>query len=356
MHGASIDCPADALSGFGNAEAGTVTAWTTSPNNGSVHCSRYFGGTSLAAPHVTGTVGLMLSVNRHLRPEQVTSAIRTTATPIPDCGTNCGPGLLDAHSAVRLALSMTTGPCSMRAPGTTCIIDAAARHYSANYRTVIDTIIAYGHLCEYSTQGTQLSVARNLKVIPQYRDGPCADVPENGACVIDSLTVFDYPGIGYVESVTAYGKFWNFRANGTQWPADSTNLPLRSVPRYAGGPCAYASNPTNCKFDTRDLVLWQGWGDGVIESITAYGRYWIFDGTGKLMETDEQRNIARYSNGPCRYAPSNAQCRFDSRELSREDPHTTLETVTAYGRLFEWRNGVPTSRNGQRLIDVNQMR
>jgi len=62
----------------------------------------YKQGTSMAAPHVTGIVSLMLSANPTLTPAQVVSAIQASARPFPtgtgaDCTKNaCGAGIINA--------------------------------------------------------------------------------------------------------------------------------------------------------------------------------------------------------------------------------------------------------------------
>ena len=90
------DCGTDPKSGFDNSTKGIVTAWTTSTGT---HCDRYIAGTSFAAPHVAGVVGLMLSRNPSLTPAQVKQILESTATKPPCSG--CGAGLLDANAAVR---------------------------------------------------------------------------------------------------------------------------------------------------------------------------------------------------------------------------------------------------------------
>eukprot|EP00667_Euglena_gracilis_P001872 EG_transcript_1873 len=71
-------------------------------------------GTSMATPHVTGLVALMLSVNRTLSFEQVEAALRLSARPFPApntapryCNTaRCGAGLADARAAVDFVRSL----------------------------------------------------------------------------------------------------------------------------------------------------------------------------------------------------------------------------------------------------------
>jgi Subtilase family. len=80
------------------------------------------GGTSLAAPHVSGVVALMLSVNPNLTPYKIRNILRSTAIKInPNIYTydsngwneQVGYGLVDAHKAVlnSLFISGSTIPC-----------------------------------------------------------------------------------------------------------------------------------------------------------------------------------------------------------------------------------------------------
>lgn len=65
-----------------------------------------YDGTSMAAPHVAGTVALMLSVNPGLTNAEVLSILQSTVTPFPagSCTTSiCGAGILNAGRAVEAA-------------------------------------------------------------------------------------------------------------------------------------------------------------------------------------------------------------------------------------------------------------
>ncbi len=62
-------------------------------------------GTSMAAPHVSGTVALMLSLDQNLNPEQIRNILHSTATDIYDSGFDSvsGYGLVNAYAASFLA-------------------------------------------------------------------------------------------------------------------------------------------------------------------------------------------------------------------------------------------------------------
>jgi hypothetical protein len=96
----------------------------------------------------------------------------------------------------------------------------------------------------------------------------------------DSRTFVDIGG-NLVESISAYGKYWNFIGENlwsTGW--------LDQVPRYA----AICSGKPDCKFNTRSFV---NIGGNLVESITAYGRYWNFIGDN-LWSTGSLDSVARY--------------------------------------------------------------
>ena len=101
-YGAAVELAAPGGANDGSIYS-TVNAGTTVPTTDAY---AWYQGTSMATPHVTGIVSLMLSVNPTLTPAQVLQILQTTATPFPvssDCSGRCGAGIVDAGAAVEEA-------------------------------------------------------------------------------------------------------------------------------------------------------------------------------------------------------------------------------------------------------------
>lgn len=94
----------DPFDPFAGAE-GVMSTWSTSNVQ---HCHRYLSGTSMASPHVSGVIGLMLSRNPTLTRAQITQYLLATARPAgvacPAPG-QCGAGMVDAFAAVEAAVN-----------------------------------------------------------------------------------------------------------------------------------------------------------------------------------------------------------------------------------------------------------
>ena len=332
-------------------------------------CYRFLSGTSMSAPHVTGVIGLMLSVQPGLSPQEIRGILRTTARKIdttPACAQGgsgyCGSGLLNANAAVQKAKitlpsspPLGTGPCSYNTTGLPCKLDVMAYDTdTSNAR--LQTIIAYGKMWQYNTAGATVMTAVDLRNIPRYNTGPCSKAPAGQACVIDSLTVLNHPEYGQIESISAYGFAWNFKADGSPWPA--SNFDLKTITRYGdGGPVFGGSNPTPCgpsgsmpcKFDTRELIdARDTWGD-IFEGISAYGRYFIFRWDGTFLESNSLTSVARYAAGPCKYRPAGGLCTFDTSEKKRLNGQL-IEVITAYGRYWEFAAGNDTPLPGSDVL------
>lgn len=87
----------------------TVDSGTEEPEGWAYGYER---GTSMAAPHVTGAVAMILSVNPALSPASVKTVLTSTTRALPSSGTyatcvgRCGAGLLDVKAAVIFAAGL----------------------------------------------------------------------------------------------------------------------------------------------------------------------------------------------------------------------------------------------------------
>ena len=99
--GATVEIAAPGGSGGANSVLSTLNTGTTIPGSDSY---ALYNGTSMATPHVSGVVALMLSVKPTLTPDQVTSILQSTARPFPATCSQCGSGIVNANAAVDAAI------------------------------------------------------------------------------------------------------------------------------------------------------------------------------------------------------------------------------------------------------------
>ena len=110
-YGAGVDVAApggDTTGGITtNGILSTLNTGTTTPGADSY---AYYQGTSMATPHVSGLVALMLAKNPALTPDQVEGALKSTARAFPATCTLCGAGIVDASAAVNIASTFALLP------------------------------------------------------------------------------------------------------------------------------------------------------------------------------------------------------------------------------------------------------
>ncbi len=235
-----------------------------------------------------------------------------------------------------------SGPCAGKAFGG-CRFDTRT-HTTAvinGVSTQIESITAYGKYWNFDTRTGQQPAGwggngSDLTTVPRYTSGPCAGRPA-GACKFDTRThtTAVINGVStQIESITAYGKYWNFDTRTGQQPAGwgGNGSDLTTVPRYTSGPCA--GRPAGaCTFDT--LTYFDTLIGGVntqVETITAYGKYWNFDTrTGQQPagwggNGSDLTSVARFANGPC-YAKAPGTCVLDTRSFTTVNGQY-IETIT----------------------------
>jgi serine protease len=70
----------------------------------------FYAGTSMATPHVSGVVALMLSLKPTLKPDEVTFLLQSTSRNFPvTCFVHCGAGIVNARAAVDAATGSPPG-------------------------------------------------------------------------------------------------------------------------------------------------------------------------------------------------------------------------------------------------------
>ncbi|NDY90934.1 S8 family serine peptidase [Ideonella livida] len=91
----------------GNMAAGTAMGVLSTHNSGSLapgaDSYQFLQGTSMAAPHISGLVALMLARNPNLRPDEIRTLLRSTARAFPVTCSGCGTGIANAAAAVAAA-------------------------------------------------------------------------------------------------------------------------------------------------------------------------------------------------------------------------------------------------------------
>ncbi|MFP2964175.1 S8 family serine peptidase [Myxococcus sp. 1LA] len=161
---------------------GVVSSWTTSQG---AHCYRHWAGTSMAAPHVSGVIGLMLSRNPSLTPLQIRNILQKTATPTSCTDNGCGAGLLNADGAVAAATFDVSIACESASGSFVCYAspDGGIGPFSATWTGITRANIAPSHVNN-----------------PDYTSGTCT--PNNTSTVQLSFT--DALGRNVVRSKQFY--------------------------------------------------------------------------------------------------------------------------------------------------------
>lgn len=318
-------------------------------------------------PGVTGEVSTSGSDVYH--PEETTTyGIRCEA-----------PGVI---SSSRQTVTITVNPplpCTDK-DGSSCTFDTQTAYVRAGTSLRRETVTAYGRYWNWdeTAPGQWQALDKNgstLASYPRYANGPCAG-KTGTACVFDTHTVYVQSDGTRRESVTADGKYWNWAnaAGSGDWNAVGTmGGELRLVERYntSGdtfshpGPCYGRSV---CKFDTQTVYVRS---NGLRrETVTAYGKYWNWDEIavadrsnpdiapklldGAWMPLDSNNNdltsYPRYANGPC---AGQSTCTFDTHVVYiRANSSLRRETITAYGKYWNWDED-PSATGGWSALGSN---
>ena len=259
------------------------------------------------------------------------------------------------------------GPCAGKDPGT-CRFDTQTVWYNSD-GTRGQSITIGGYYWNYISPSEGIwnltDSKGDLAGVSFYNaaGGPCAGKAA-GTCTFDSHTVWYNAGDQTrSQSITIGGKFWNYTSpSGGVWNLTGSGDLANTF--FYGGPCAGKSAGT-CNFDSRAMYVNDAATGSRTESITAYGRYWNWN--ENLAQTDQNlrwelqpadnrdlTSVDRYAGGPCA-GKSAGTCTFDSRAMYLESNSSKTESITAYGKFWNFNsaNGwASVSGNGDDLTTV----
>lgn len=243
------------------------------------------------------------------------------------------------------AASPSAPPPANGTPPKVCTFDSRG-FFRINGETW-ESISAYGRYWNFKLDETPVDLAGDLGQVVRYASGPCAGQGAL-ACVFTTRAQFQN-GPELWESVSAYGKYWNFRIDGSV--VEGSGSDLTSVTRYAAGPCAGAAAGT-CTFDTRTQAQI---GPELWESITAHGKYWNFRFDGSVVDGSgsDLTSVTRYALGPCAGKAPGA-CTFDTRTFVMLNGQY-LESITAYGRYWNFPSGSDSALEGDAGGDLRSV-
>lgn len=190
---------------------------------------------------------------------------------------------------------------------------------------VIESVTHHGRLYNFEVNGNPWTTnGMDLSEVAYFASGPCSGRGA-GQCMFETRAFAMFPGNHLIEFVTASGKSWAWE-NGQ--PTDRGS-DLAAAPRYSEICSLRGAGP--CVFDTRAFV---NVGSQLVESITAYGKYFAFDLQGnRLRESGaDLAAVARYASGPCQ---GQTTCKLDTRAYVTA-ANRTIEVVTAQGRVWRF--------------------
>ncbi|MEM7026287.1 MAG: glycosyl hydrolase, partial [Pseudomonadota bacterium] len=188
---------------------------------------------------------------------------------------------------------------------------------------------------EQDYAGAAWFVSRNNYTAPcQFAE------PDRPVCTFSSRTVFQGFGGRTYDSLTAYGRSFNYDASDPSdiWSLKRNGGVLSRLSFYpnSGGPCA-GTTGANCDFDTR-TVAYDAEGQ-MREKITRLGTYyeylWDDHPPTRIGVADLTHPILHYADpgGPCA-GKGTGECRLDTHTIFDESDGRQVESITVGDRYF----------------------
>jgi serine protease len=182
----------------------TLNAGATGPGADSYAS---YQGTSMAAPHISGVVALMLSRNPALTPDDVEARLKASARPLPvTCTVGCGAGIVDASAAIDVALAPAPppAPAPVAPPAPTAVAEVEPNDSLATAQILTGAVTVNGNLgLSTDTDHYRVSIAPGKSVVAKLAPNATSDYDlwaynsagvrvsssTNGAGQIDSITL-----------------------------------------------------------------------------------------------------------------------------------------------------------------------
>ena len=181
--------------GFANDPGGILSTANDGTDLPGVDNYLFYQGTSMATPHVTGTVALMFGIDSFLTPDEVETALKETARPFPETCSGCGFGIVDAAEVTALVNGDIV-------PQDQANLKVVLQGDDGKFRweNIFTGQGRVRYLVVVSNEGPQ--IATTTVVTNVFPGGVTLDtiVPQQGVCSVDGL-ICDLGNLAVGESV-----------------------------------------------------------------------------------------------------------------------------------------------------------
>ncbi len=238
-----------------NGVASTLNSGTQTP---STENYVYFQGTSMSAPHVTGTVALLFEANPAMTPDEAETILKNTARALPgSCSGGCGAGIIDA----RAALDAIGGPPANLPPNSSFTF--AATDLQVNFTDTSSdpdgSIVSWswnfgdGNVSSAQNPSHTYAAAATYSVSLTVTDNDGATGSSNQDVTVTAGGGGGPTSDGFtITGITLGSKAWEFHTINVPAGAERLEVDLSGGTGNVNLYVRFGANPTNRDFDCRD--------------------------------------------------------------------------------------------------------